>query len=151
MSVLKHWPFEYKCLIPFATGGYDTRSVTKNLNGFEFRIFHLQERTQSTLLITLGWEEKEQMIHDFLKVWFFGLMAYHPLWVIQCQNLPCRRTFVVTIYSIAGRDKGVHAFPKGISLKVNVIVLLKFKLTMMSQSIILTWMQWDCPHFFKGH
>ena len=33
-------------------------------------------------------------------------------------------------------DKGVHAFPQGISLKVNIIAQLKFELTMMLQSNI---------------
>ena len=33
---------------------------------------------------------------------------------------------------MAGWDKGVNTFPKGISLKVNVIVQLEFELTMMS-------------------
>ena len=31
--------------------------------------------------------------------------------------------------SLTQRDKGVHAFPKGISLKVNVIAWLEFELT----------------------
>ena len=35
------------------------------------------------------------------------------------------------------RDKGVHAFPKGINLKGNVMVWLKFELTTMSRSNML--------------
>ena len=35
------------------------------------------------------------------------------------------------------KDKGVHAFPKGISLKVNKIVWLEFKLTYSQASIQL--------------
>ena len=39
-----------------------------------------------------------------------------------------------TIYTHSWGNKSVHAFPKGISLKVNVIVQLKFECTMTSQS-----------------
>ena len=34
-----------------------------------------------------------------------------------------------------GRDKGVHAFPKDISLKLNVIAWLEFKLDVIVQHV----------------
>ena len=39
-----------------------------------------------------------------------------------------------TIQLRAGKDKGVHAFLKGINQKVNIIVWLEFELTTMLQS-----------------
>ena len=54
-------------------------------------------------------------------------MAYQPSWVIQCKVHPCRRA-VVVLFNPLLRDKGVHAFPKSISLKVNVIARLEFEL-----------------------
>ena len=53
-------------------------------------------------------------------VWFLCLMAYQPFWVIQCQCYPCRRTTVILYNPKARGNKRAHAFPKGISLKVNV-------------------------------
>ena len=41
-----------------------------------------------------------------------------------------------TIYSHSWGNKGVHAFPKDISLKLNVIVRLEFELMTMLQSTI---------------
>ena len=56
-------------------------------------------------------------------VWFLCLMAYQPLWVIQCQRHPCRTVMVQFNPYLGG--KWVHTFPKAISL--NVIAWLKFK------------------------
>ena len=36
---------------------------------------------------------------------------------------------------IDGADKGVHTFPKGISLKVNVIAQMEFKLAYLEATV----------------
>ena len=55
-------------------------------------------------------------------------MVYQPSWIISCKIYPGRRIVVVLFNLLAGRDKGVHAFPKCVCLKVNVKVRLEFKL-----------------------
>ena len=55
-------------------------------------------------------------------------MAYQHLWDILYQSHPCRKTVLILFITNRWWNKGVHAFPKGISLKVNVIVWLELKL-----------------------
>ena len=51
------------------------------------------------------------------------------------------KNFNDTIQTIAGKDKGIHAFPQNISPKVNVIPQLDFELaSMILQSNTLTTM-----------
>ena len=54
-------------------------------------------------------------------------MGYKPSWVIWCQIYLGRRK-VVVLFNLPGKISGVHAFPKSMSLKVNVIVWLEFEL-----------------------
>ena len=48
-------------------------------------------------------------------------MAYQPLWIIQSQN-------ILVEEPLAGGNKGVYNFPRGISPKENVIARLEFEL-----------------------
>ena len=67
--------------------------------------------------------------------WLICLMSYQPSWVIQCQSHPCKRTVVVLFNSFL---KKVHTFPKGINLKVNVIVQLNSFIIILQSSILPT-------------
>ena len=61
-------------------------------------------------------------------------MAPQPSQVIQCH--PCRRTIVILFNSYQGwGNKGVHAFSKGMSLKVNIIAWLEFELTYFEAAV----------------
>ena len=61
----------------------------------------------------------------FFLVWF-GFMAYQPSRVIMYQSHTCRTEWYYLTHSCG--DKGLHIFLKGISLKLNVMVQLDFKL-----------------------
>ena len=70
--------------------------------------------------------------HIFLSlglVCFLCFMIYQLLGVTWFQSHLCSRTVMVLFYPELGEGKGVHTFPKSISLKVNVIAWLEFKLT----------------------
>ena len=71
-------------------------------------------------------------------VWFLCLMAYQPSWVINAKAIfPEEQRWCYLTHSWG--DNGVHTFPNGICLKVNVIVRLEFELaTTIPQSSVLT-------------
>ena len=58
-------------------------------------------------------KQKIKYISWFALVFILYLMAYHPLWVIQCHSHLC----LYLIHSCG--DEEDHAFSKGISPKVN--------------------------------
>ena len=90
-------------------------------NGFEWK------SPQHTLIHSRALQEFFERKRVEFEIWFLGLMAYQPSWVIWCQSYPSRRT-VVVLFNPKLRDKGVHTFSKGISPKVKVIEGLDFKL-----------------------
>ena len=55
-------------------------------------------------------------------------MAYQPWWVFKANVITVEEQRNYLTYSCGVVNKGVHAFPQGISPKVNVIACLKFKL-----------------------
>ena len=65
-------------------------------------------------------------------------MAYHPLWIIEYQKaiLVGEQQWYYLTHNWGG-DKGFHTFPKSISPKVNILVLLEFE-TILSQPSIIT-------------
>ena len=63
-------------------------------------------------------------------------MAYQTLWV-NIKAMLVEEQLWYNLTQTWGESNGVHTFPKGISLKVNVKVQLEFKLTMTSQSSTL--------------
>ena len=70
-------------------------------------------------------------------VWFLCLIAYQYLWVIQCQIHLCWRTVLILFdsYLYSWGDEGVHTFPKGISLKVNIIAWLEIKFAYLKTTV----------------
>ena len=61
-------------------------------------------------------------------VWFVCLMAYQPLEVNNAKAIPLEeQSWYYLTHS--WEDKGVHTFPKGICLKVNIIARLEYELT----------------------
>ena len=87
----------------------DTKPIKKNNNSDNSLNVYQSIHTFKALIDFLG---------------FLYLMAYQPSWVIYCQIYPCWRTAVILFNQ--------HIFPKGISLKVNIIAQLDITLTSKS-------------------
>ena len=62
-------------------------------------------------------------------------MAYKPSQGIKCQSNPCRITVIVILFNPHLGDKRIHTFTKVISLKVNVMAELDFKLVYYNVAI----------------
>ena len=64
-------------------------------------------------------------------------MVYEPVWVIECHIQPSWRlkSSCGTIYSISLGYDGIDTFPKGICLKMNIIVRLEFELAYSDSAI----------------
>ena len=61
-----------------------------------------------------------------------------------------KKTSSDTIWFIAGRDKGLHTFPKDISLKVNIIVQMEFELTLRLQFSTLAIISQELSCFYMN-
>ena len=60
-------------------------------------------------------------------------MMYQPLWLFNAKAILVKEQQWYYLTHNLG-DKGIYTFPKSISLKVNIIVQLEFKFTLMPQS-----------------